>query len=637
MAEPLDEELRALGVTDVDEDEDLRALGVTDAAPESPGPESVSPVPYGPYDTRDLEPSALGNIVDAGQAMGLLPTEKQARGAVASLVQGPAFTWADELSGVLGQQAALSKAMRAGTGSPDLEAAYESGRGAFREAEEGFRAESPKTAFALTALGGLAAPAPGAMSPSFGTRAAGATAMGALAGGGMAEEAEDIPFTAAVGAPLGFAGQAVGELAGEGVDWATSLLGRGIQRFGKGLVQPSPAAQTLQRAGVDELTIGQMAPKSFLAQMEEASTSVGGVGPAIKGQRDAAMRGVQQAALRESLPPGVVDVPAGSNLGSQVAAIDAAFDTAYSAAKGHLVAPRDVQRALGAIDDPTVYADDALREKAARWLSNRMTALRLTEDGSVLSDDVLRLRSDIRSLARNTQNPEERALLKGAEERVTDALNASMPAEVQQTLAATDRQYSKFRTVADAVWKAGDQPEGFTTKQLSGAIRSNTPERVYQRGGGPLRELAGAAEESIGAKVPMTGARLLATVPTPYVTGPLSYLANMPGPKRALLGQTPLQQRIQSSGALRSLAARGDTATLVGGAAGASMARAAGPSSQGDMLESLTRDNPEALGPYADQLQRASAGGTLALVHWNLQQTDPQYRAMLEALRKEQQ
>jgi hypothetical protein len=58
--------------------------------------------------------------------------------------------------------------------------------------------------------------------------------------------------------------------------------------------------------------------------------------------------------------------------------------------------------------------------------------------------------------------------------------------------------------------------------------------------------------------------------------------------------------------------------------------------SQGDFIEGLARTNPEALGPYAAQLQRASAEGNLALAHWHLQQTDPQYRATIEALRKEQ-
>lgn len=53
----------------------------------------------------------------------------------------------------------------------------------------------------------------------------------------------------------------------------------------------------------------------------------------------------------------------------------------------------------------------------------------------------------------------------------------------------------------------------------------------------------------------------------------------------------------------------------------------------GELVEALASAEPETLGPYADQLQRASVDGNLPLVHYMLQQKDPQYRAMLEAAR----
>ena len=632
MAE-LDAELAALGV---EEDDDFRALGVEEDTP-TPRPESIAPEPYGPHDTRALRPSALGAIADVGREIGILPSERTARGAVASAVQGPTANWADELLGVLNQRDALTKAMVDRSGPVDLDRAYEEGRGAFRSAEEKFRAENPGLALGLQMAGGLAMPT--GPQGTFGTRATGAAASGVFAGAGASDEADDMFLSAVVGAPLGVAGQAVGELVGTGVGWATSLLGKGARRIGQGVVQPSQAAQTLQRAGVKDLTIGQMAPKSFLAQLEEAGTSIGGIGHQIKGQRDAGMRGVQQAALREGLPPGVADVPNSRNLGTTIGAIDAAFDDAYSAAHGHQVDPDTIRQALNAVDDSSIYADDALRSKVSKWLGNQMTALRLSDEGKVLSDDVIRLRSDVRALSRSTKNPEERSLLKAAEIELTDALNASMPEDVQRALAATDIQYAKHRTVADAVWSAGDQPDGFTTKQFSSAVRDNTPRRIYERGGGgPLRELSEATEETVGAKIPLTGARWLSVGPVPYVTGPMSYLANLPGPKRALLGQMPWQQRLLASGVPQAFADEGaEAGMLAGGALGASDARASGPTSQGDMVEHMAQANRAALGPYADTIQKAAAAGTLALVHWNLQQTDPNYRAMLEALRKEQQ
>lgn len=55
--------------------------------------------------------------------------------------------------------------------------------------------------------------------------------------------------------------------------------------------------------------------------------------------------------------------------------------------------------------------------------------------------------------------------------------------------------------------------------------------------------------------------------------------------------------------------------------------------SSGELVEALASAEPATLGPYAGRLQQASADGNLPLVHYMLQQKDPQYRAMLEAAR----
>lgn len=51
------------------------------------------------------------------------------------------------------------------------------------------------------------------------------------------------------------------------------------------------------------------------------------------------------------------------------------------------------------------------------------------------------------------------------------------------------------------------------------------------------------------------------------------------------------------------------------------------------MTDALVQ-NPEALGPYAQTLAQAQQDGRLASVHYVLEQTDPEYRATLEAARK---
>ena len=69
----------------------------------------------------------------------------------------------------------------------------------------------------------------------------------------------------------------------------------------------------------------------------------------------------------------------------------------------------------------------------------------------------------------------------------------------------------------------------------------------------------------------------------------------------------------------------GGIGAAVGGAAGHAVA---------DWLSATVSTQPDALGPYAEQLQSAAASGRLPLVHWHLQQTDPQYRMLLEEARK---
>lgn len=621
MAEPKDD------WEDVDDWEDTTPLrqdfSDAGATADTPGPESVAPEPYGPeYRPELAEPSAMDT----------------ARGAVASFLQGPAFQWAEEMAGLQAKQnAAVGNIFKSEAEQAVPESAYKDARDSFRAVEGAFRKENPKTALGLTVAGGLLAPNPGALAPARSTRAVGAVVSGALAGAGAAEEAEDMGFGALIGAPVGVAGQLVGEGAGNLFGRFLGTVGRGVSRLGNAIVEPSPAAATLARKGVTNLTVGQMAPTSKLAQIEEAGTSIAGIGPAIKGQRDAALGSLQQATLKEVLPPGVAAVPPGGNIGEQLRGVSRAFDAAYAPAHGHNVDPALLRKSLDAIDDPAIYADDAIRTKVAKWLTNQMTAVRLRgPGGGALSDDVIALRSNLRDMITGAQNQEERALLRAAEDELTSALDAGLPPPVATALKSVDRQFAKYRTLADAVWSSMDQPTGFTTGQLSSAVRGNTPRRLYEEGGGgALREISDAAAETIAPKIPLTGMRLLAAGPAPYVTGPLSYAANLPGPKRALLGQTGVQQSLRSGSWTRPLidAAKAASPDTTGAATRAAMGQ---QPSTGELVQQVATSNPEALGPYAETIRRAAEEGNLSLVHWSLQQKDPQYRAMIEALRKEQ-
>lgn len=615
------------------------AYGALGAEVDAPAPVIA---PDGPV-LRAPERSAWNTIRDVAEASGtvprgIIPDEGTARGAVASVLQGPALNWADELAGQLAENEALLRYMREGGQKPNPEQAYREGREAFRNVEGAFQKENPAAAFALQMGSGAAFGGPVQGAGKGVARYLPALIEGGIAGAGAAAESEDIPEAAAVGAPLGVAGQAFGEVVGD-------VVGEGVRRLGQsslatGIVKPSKAAEYLRSKHVGGLTIGQMAPESKLAQLEEASTSAAGIGPAIRGQRDVAQQQWQQAVMREALPPGQAEA-IGDDLGEQMASVFGGFGPAYDVAKGLPVSPRSVQAALQAVDDPTIYASDATRQQVARFIEDQMTALRPRSDGAIDSGDVVALRSFIRQRIRNLPEDarQDRELFQSAAYALTSALDNELPADVGTALRAADMQYAKAKTVADAVGRSRDQVGGFTTKQLSTAVAQNTPESVYQQGGGgELRRLARAGEQALAPKIPMTGARLLAAGPVPYLTGPLAYAMNLPGPKSALMGQTALQQSIQRN-APAAGQFLGDEVARLGPAAAYAQRNVAERQERGDttsssLVEGVVSSNPEALGAYAQQLQQAAADGNLPIVHYALQQKDPNYRRMLDGLRE---
>lgn len=588
--------------------------------------------------------NTLRNMAEASGTVpkGIIPDEGTLRGAIASTLQGAipyGVNWADEAAGLMAERDAALENLRKPRGeSVDPGWAYREGRDAFRNVEGAFQKEHPAAAFALQTGAAMLAPSPrGSTSGSFATRALSAGGQGAIAGAGAAAEAEDIPFASAVGAPLGVAGQAVGELLGDAAGEVARRVGQ--SRLFTGIVQPSPAAQYLRSKHVGGLTIGQMAPESPLAQLEEASTSAAGFGPAIKGQRDVALQQWQQAVVREGLPPGQTDA-VGDDLGEQMASVFGGFQPAYDVAKGHAIDPRSVQAALHAVDDPAVYASESTRSQVGKFIQDQMTALRLRSDGAVDSGDVIALRSFLRQELRNLPDDarQERALFQASVDSLSNALDTELPANASAMLRAADVQYAKAKTVADAVGRAKDQPDGFTTKQLSTAVAQNTPTAVYQQGGGgELRALARAGEQALAPKIPLTGARLLSAGPVPYLTSPLAYMMNLPGPKAALLGGTALQQSVRQ-GAPEAAGMIGGAFSRMGPAAtyawrNAQEAPTRGDTTSSELIQGILSETPEALGPYAQQLQQAAADGNLPIVHYALQQKDMQYRRLLDQFR----
>lgn len=341
--------------------------------------------------------------------------------------------------------------------------------------------------------------------------------------------------------------------------------GRAVGTVARGLPRTAEAERLLAE-GV-ELTPGQLNPRGIMAHIEESAESVPFIGPAIRGAREQARTQFQQAVVRKGAAPGA-EIPAG-DVHEMLDAAYRSFEPLYNEAKGFPVVPA-VMRTQGgnvpltqlfrqAAGSKGVRATDETRRSVGRWLSNLLTQF----DGT--SDGLIAMRSQIRAEARRARlssSAEERAaadLLDNAERAVTQVLESQLPREALQALRLADSKYGTYKVIEDAVAAAKDAPGGFTSHQLSTAIRSATDKSAYARGaGGPLRELATAGREVFDVRSPPTGQRLLTVglplgaiaakpvVGIPVTAGMLGLTATRTG-RRLAAGTTAPQRRLAES------------------------------------------------------------------------------------------
>jgi hypothetical protein len=197
--------------------------------------------------------------------------------------------------------------------------------------------------------------------------------------------------------------------------------------------------------------------------------------------------------------------------------------------------------------------------------------------GPVSADSMLKMRSNIRKAAMQAEKDQQfamAALLRNAEDKVSDSLNSQLPPAAREALAATDAKYAQYKTVEDAIRRSGDQGQGFTPSQLSAAVKSATERGAYARGGGgPLRELAQAGKEILENKTPVTGARFV-TAGGPKLSMPIGAglsALNSPWLQPLVLGETTaqrglvnLEQMLKQKGLAEALRQAGTTAAAVG-------------------------------------------------------------------------
>jgi hypothetical protein len=526
----------AQAVEDEEEISEEELFAAAEAAPQQPVQEN-------------LKPSRWGNVVDAAGAIGIpLPEEGSLRGAAANLLGGATRNWADELAGLRARTRDFADAIRKGPG-PIQMGGYETARDDFRQREGAFRQENPGTALALGVAGGMLSGGPVQTGSTGLAKYLPAAVEGAVSGAGSAEDIRDVPAMSVGGAVLGPLVQRTAEGAGK--------LGGNLLR---GVVQRSKAAKKLQEMGVEGLTTGQLAPDSALGQLEEASTSVGGVGPAIQAQRQAAKESWQDAVLRRGLAPGAELPPATLDLPERLDQLAQGFTDAYRPARGVPMVPVTSEglplRATpdspsvfdAVVEAPSVLATKEQRKVVKKFLNDQLSLLPKAV-GEVPSDTLLKIRANIREKAREYAKREAGKeigeLLEGAEDAVTDVLEHQLPADAVKALRGADRAYAQFKVVEAAVRGAKDNPQGFSPYNLTSAISSQRSGESFARGGGgALRQLARQGRAVFDSRSPTTGARLLTTGPFGWAVAPLAYMANRPAAQRVLLGDTPTQKAI---------------------------------------------------------------------------------------------
>jgi hypothetical protein len=177
------------------------------------------------------------------------------------------------------------------------------------------------------------------------------------------------------------------------------------------------------------------------------------------------------------------------------------------------VMPRDVQGAprplsissvvTSAAQDSSVIASDESRNTIYRYLNNLQTKyIDSVKNGVIKSDDILSMRSDIRTRMRDINkgvgNQEYVDLLSMAESNLTALLDAGLPDKAKQVLRGADLRYRKYKVYENAVYRSGDKK--LSPEMVSESIRTGmtSPSR-YARGVDPqtqeMRQLAMSGQD----------------------------------------------------------------------------------------------------------------------------------------------
>jgi hypothetical protein len=330
-------------------------------------------------------------------------------------------------------------------------------------------------------------------------------------------------------------------------------------------------ARELLKQGV-RLTPGELKPTGRLNQWEQALQSSPFGGATIREAREGAMTDFQQAAGRAAAPPGQGAAVQSKDPSRMVQELEGAYGKGYEGAIGgyNALEPRIVRTAGGDIPLHSYPNAPGAVEQAAGAaypgrlitpeMRQRMSGAMQEEIGAInplrtTGRELQGVRSNLRTMARDTDVPGERALLRGGEKKFTEALESQIAPQDAALLKALDAKYPDFKIFQNAVARSRGAPGGFTPFQLESSIAKATDIGEYARGGGgPLRTLSRAGRKVFEQRVQPTGERQVVTglfgrLGTPAIGGGLAAGTKI-DPKK-LVGDTKAQKALRAK--LRAL------------------------------------------------------------------------------------
>lgn len=304
-----------------------------------------------------------------------------------------------------------------------------------------------------------------------------------------------------------------------GIGAVGGVAGKGVQELGGHVINQyaRPALQRMRNAGV-EPTVGQSIGGA-VNTMEEAASSIPGVGPLFSGPRGRAQDEWQQSVLNQVVSPvgGKVTATGTEGVSQATKLINDAYEAAEQAMPTLSVTPSVTQSLREATGEAIDLGMNEGAEKQFKSIMNRVVYSRIPQDvaesvgpsqvrnvSEITASNLKKMESELTAKinAKGTDKQLKQALvmMRGALRREA----GKQSPEYREAIEGADYAYSMFKRVT-AAQNADAVTDGFSPAQMVRATMRNSSENVAARGDGLMQGDAMAAQSVLGNKLNNSG------------------------------------------------------------------------------------------------------------------------------------